>query len=453
MNGDDYAGDASDFGAGLSDQDFMDYYNSLGSTDIGNLDLSNFAGDPGDFGVGLSDEDFSKYLDGLNADNVLLDPRDFQGPDLAEIDWNALYSEGMTPEQLALRDSLKDLPGQDLGVTAENQASYDSSLQDIMENRGGFTSGWQTGPNGERIMVSDDGSAIGINENGETYSLTADQTANLIRGGAINTAKSGYFGATGGSEVAPGGGTPVVMKNGTAGTLLSSGKVIDTNTGKVIGTAENVKGGVGTTTGNTGRRVDDTGMRGTKTVTDVIKNILGGTGKTDGSKGGLGGLLPLLLAILAMNKSKGEGAPASNAVIPALTATQKQTPYAQTQQAPGYRPGQGGITYFNPVQYTPRMAAGGIANLYGGGGRLLRGPGDGVSDSIPAMIGGMAEGGQPARLARGEYVIDARTVAALGNGSTDAGAERLDEMRKKVLSTDRKAKVGDDSKAYRHLKV
>jgi hypothetical protein len=123
------------------------------------------------------------------------------------------------------------------------------------------------------------------------------------------------------------------------------------------------------------------------------------------------------------------------------------TPYTQIQQAEGYRPGQGGITYFNPMRYAPKMAAG------GGIARLLKGPGDGVSDSIPAMIGGegMAGGGQPAKLARGEYVIDARTVAALGNGSTDAGAERLDKMRKDILRDDRKAGVGKDSKAYRHL--
>ena len=53
--------------------------------------------------------------------------------------------------------------------------------------------------------------------------------------------------------------------------------------------------------------------------------------------------------------------------------------------------------------------------------------------------------------ARGEYIFDARSVAALGNGSTDAGAERLDKMREDILRDDRKAKIGEDSKAYRHL--
>jgi len=161
-------------------------------------------------------------------------------------------------------------------------------------------------------------------------------------------------------------------------------------------------------------------------------------------------LLPLLMLMMAMRNEKSG---ATNAIIPALNAMQSQTPYSQAQKAPGYRPGQGGITYFNPVQYTPKMAHGGIVNLInamargGRPSRLLQGRGDGVSDSIPAVIGT----NQPARLARGEYVVDARTVAELGNGSTDAGAERLDEMRKRVHQKRRKAGVGQDSKAYKTL--
>jgi hypothetical protein len=190
--------------------------------------------------------------------------------------------------------------------------------------------------------------------------------------------------------------------------------------------------------------IRDTGT-GTGTRTGTGTGTGTGTRTGTGTGGGLGSLLPLLLALLAMNQSRGGGGK-SSAVIPALTATQTQTPYDRQQRAPGYRPGQGGVRYFEPTRYTPKMAAG------GGIARLLQGPGDGVSDSIPAVISnGMAKGGQPAKLARGEYVIDARTVAALGNGSTDAGAERLDKMRKNILRDDKKTGVGKDSKAYRHL--
>jgi len=64
----------------------------------------------------------------------------------------------------------------------------------------------------------------------------------------------------------------------------------------------------------------------------------------------------------------------------------------------------------------------------GGNPRLLRGPGDGMSDNIPATIGGR----QPARLADGEFVVPADVVSHLGNGSTEAGAKRLHEMMNKV---------------------
>ena len=78
----------------------------------------------------------------------------------------------------------------------------------------------------------------------------------------------------------------------------------------------------------------------------------------------------------------------------------------------------------------PGYAMGGLGDLGGfsDGGRLLRGPGDGVSDSIPATIGGK----RPARLADGEFVVPARIVSELGNGSTEAGARKLYAMMDRV---------------------
>jgi hypothetical protein len=73
---------------------------------------------------------------------------------------------------------------------------------------------------------------------------------------------------------------------------------------------------------------------------------------------------------------------------------------------------------------------GGIASLgsYSDGGHLLKGPGDGMSDDIPAKIGNT----QPARLADGEFVVPADVVSHLGNGSTDAGAKQLYKMMDKI---------------------
>ena len=90
------------------------------------------------------------------------------------------------------------------------------------------------------------------------------------------------------------------------------------------------------------------------------------------------------------------------------------------------------------------LAQGGMSNLgdYSDGGRLLRGPGDGVSDDIPAMIGQK----QQARLADGEFVVPARIVSELGNGSTEAGARQLYAMMDRVQKA-RKKTVGKDKVA------
>jgi len=86
-----------------------------------------------------------------------------------------------------------------------------------------------------------------------------------------------------------------------------------------------------------------------------------------------------------------------------------------------------------PPQYA---SGGGISSLgsYSDGGRMLKGPGDGMSDDIPARIGGKQE----ARLADGEFVVPADVVSHLGNGSTDAGAKQLYSMMDKV----RQARTG-----------
>jgi hypothetical protein len=151
------------------------------------------------------------------------------------------------------------------------------------------------------------------------------------------------------------------------------------------------------------------------------------------------------------------------------------------------RPGSGGVTYFSPMQYTPASTAtntatnttantavvtppvdtvvpptgvedtsykvfnsGGIASLggYSDGGQLLRGPGDGVSDDIPATIGNK----QPARLADGEFVVPARIVSELGNGSTEAGARKLYAMMDRIKASRAKAKnIAANTKADKHL--
>lgn len=96
----------------------------------------------------------------------------------------------------------------------------------------------------------------------------------------------------------------------------------------------------------------------------------------------------------------------------------------------GVNPMTGEITNF---------ARGGISDLgaysdYARGGRMLKGPGDGMSDDIPATIANK----QPARLANEEFVIPADVVSHLGNGSSEAGAKQLYKMMDRV----RQARTG-----------
>ena len=130
--------------------------------------------------------------------------------------------------------------------------------------------------------------------------------------------------------------------------------------------------------------------------------------------------------------------------------TQDTTPYANS--GAGYSD-MGEQMFFSPsyfsagqgtatpaVTATPKpkgMAAGGIAGLPGapvGNGAvegMLSGPGDGMSDSIPARI----DGKQEARLSTGEFVIPADVVSHLGNGASEPGAKVLYAMMDRVRKT------------------
>ena len=122
---------------------------------------------------------------------------------------------------------------------------------------------------------------------------------------------------------------------------------------------------------------------------------------------------------------------ASNQYNPAFTMPNM---FASNQAAPG--------TYYQPQTYR-YYAQGGVADLggYAAGGKLLKGPGDGMSDSIVANIAGK----QPARLADGEFVVPADVVSHLGNGSTDAGAKHLYKMMDRI----RQARTGNSKQGKR----
>jgi hypothetical protein len=126
----------------------------------------------------------------------------------------------------------------------------------------------------------------------------------------------------------------------------------------------------------------------------------------------------------------------------------EQTYFDRTQTAPTPTPTPAPTPAPTPSPddyYYPPMASGGV--IKAAAGRYLQGPGDGTSDSIPATIGNA----QPARLADGEFVIDARTVSEIGNGSSNAGAKKLYAMMERVHRERKRAKRGQNSNADRFL--
>jgi hypothetical protein len=174
-----------------------------------------------------------------------------------------------------------------------------------------------------------------------------------------------------------------------------------------------------------------------------------------------GGVLGLYKA-LSSQSGGGAGQPASyQGGIPKYEAIRAQV---QGTYDPTRRPGSGGQRYFSDVQYAKEAdaaaareavlqqareleksnianpaserrekpveaAAGGLMS-----GRYLRGGTDGMADKISASI----ENKQPAKLSHGEFVIPADVVSHLGNGNSEAGAQRLYDMMEKV----RRARTG-----------
>ena len=178
-----------------------------------------------------------------------------------------------------------------------------------------------------------------------------------------------------------------------------------------------------------------------------------GSGGGSGGGGGTGGNAGAAAAAAASGGASAPGTGNSAAVGDAASAAAAAAGIGVGDSAAsgGKR---GGLMKLAMGGMPMYAVGGGLGALgsYSDGGRLLRGPGDGVSDSIPATIGAKQ---QPARLADGEFVIPARIVSELGNGSTEAGAKKLYAMMDRVQrargKTTGKDKVAANSRADKHL--
>ena len=118
---------------------------------------------------------------------------------------------------------------------------------------------------------------------------------------------------------------------------------------------------------------------------------------------------------------------------PTIAANTQQTNLASSPLTAGFNAlTAAGLGALNTGDLSPVVAKkGGEIHqpqfITGATGHYVQGEGDGQSDDIPAM------------LADGEYVFDADTVAALGNGSNKAGALALDKMRASIRKHKRSA--------------
>ena len=75
-----------------------------------------------------------------------------------------------------------------------------------------------------------------------------------------------------------------------------------------------------------------------------------------------------------------------------------------------------------------RVESGDIPTGQQEGDGMVEGAGDGMADMIPASM----EGDQDVLLSDGEFVVPADVVSGIGNGSSDAGADKLEGMMDRV---------------------
>jgi len=469
-------GDTSGFG-------FGDISNAVNGTDFSGVDLNNI-----DFG-GI---DVNSFLSDLGSMGTDLGPSSSMGMDqelLNQIGLGDLSGGDTGGMTRSLVGAMSGSDANPAGLPAPTGSSEGLSKYALASDRKiPGTNLYKVGPN--QVSANEDGTGMRMDTNPVEFKKDGSVDWNsLFSSGSgepgikMNDTLPSQDSMNGGQGLtyyrpteydASGKAIP-----GTGGTVTASGFVPDGSqhalgdpnswinnpniTGqKGVTSANNVvtpnsKGITGLPTVNTTAGADKVTPGDNKTIIDKLKDVVNGGDKTnaDDTKKGMDPMAMMMLMLMLSQMGKGGGSKSSAAsMIPSLTSDRKQLPYT----APS-RPGAGGVNYFSPNTYTQKAAGGGMMGYAGGGGisslggysdggRLLKGPGDGVSDNIPATIAGK----QPARLANGEFVVPARIVSELGNGSTDAGAKRLYEMMDRVQKARRKTKnVAADTKAHKYL--
>jgi len=298
------------------------------------------------------------------------------------------------------------------------------------------------------------------------FGLSGLASAGLVGGayalgsGSLSKGLQAGLGAYGGHNLAGG-----LMSMGTAATAATEKAAAQ----KLMEQAQTEAAAIGAGSG-----------AGTSTLGKLGAGVSAAFDNPKGFVDAMGGLkgtatTAALLAAPAMAATSAENAPAGVKAAPQTPQYIRPYKFERTVRAPELGIGSRQQNWFDdrltalpvyPATQDPAtqaatggivaLAEGGMSSLgslggYSDGGQLLRGPGDGVSDSIPAVIADK----QPARLADGEFVVPARIVSELGNGSTDAGARKLyammDRIQKARGKTTGKQQVAKNSRAEKYL--
>jgi hypothetical protein len=366
------------------------------------------------------------------ADGGMADPRDLpgggtgamQGAGLLPLDVsdiNAKYgyspdadsqpSGGMGMMSFGARQSMPSIPVPQLGLFADNdqieaaRSAYESQLAAAMSGRGGMGST----ANAPQVARS-----MGTLSGGPAASMTTNRTGIAGLGAMGSTAAT--------ADTAPTAETSLARLNlnkqyANGGTIQSGGvrdlygSQDDATTGPML-SREGY--GLGRLQAMAEGGVAGYAEGGELSLNlDRIPSLNLGTGSSAGM-GYMGGMDDTRY----MASDKGFG--------PVFAKILSQMP--QQERAQFLSSGMGEWTGIKKVPKQSYFTGDGRAVTGYAKGGYLDGPGDGMSDSIPATI----EGKQPARLADGEFVIPADVVSHLGNGSTKAGSKRLYAMLDKV---------------------
>ena len=266
----------------------------------------------------------------------------------------------------------------------------------------------------------DYGSSTGVGSAGTSYTVNPDGTITTNNGtgggyGSSSTADTSGISGVLKSLFSDGKGGIDLLKLGALGGglagLLGANKSSVAPTGYQGGIPKYTATRSMVTAPQAGRRP---GAGGTRYGGDVIYSPKGSAPT--------GGLASLVNSGVVGDTSPAASTPAVQQLAQDLQAI-NTAPVTRAIDAPEV------LRTINPNQAAVAYAGGGLAS-----GRYLQGTTDGMADKIPAQIGK----DQPAALSHGEFVIPADVVSHLGNGNSDAGAEKLYSMMDKI----RQARTG-----------